>query len=118
MSVADESSRSPQGKAPSIVAKTRHSRRTSAGVAEASASTVGKRSMKRSQRVAARSAWVCWAIASETSTAYGSRVRRKASVRPFAWYQSRIASRTSGANARGPSTPRRIATVQPVITAG
>ncbi len=43
-----------------------------------------------------RAAWVCCAISSETRTAYGSDVRRKARARPVAAHQSRIASRAAG----------------------
>ena len=52
--------------------------------------------MKRSQYSAARDAWVCWAIASDTRIAYGSLVRRNASGRPLAAYQARTAARASG----------------------
>ena len=62
--------------------------------------------MNRSQYAAARAAWVCWAIASDTRIAYGSRVRRNASGRPCSAYQARIASRASGGTLVGVGTPR------------
>ncbi len=54
--------------------------------------------MNRSQRSAARAAWVCWAIASETRIAYGSLVRRNASGRPCSAYQPRIAAVACGSS--------------------
>src|SRR6187397_2634869 len=64
---------------------------TAAGEAAARASGVGKRAMSRVQASAARDAWVCWAMTSETSTDHGSEVRRKARARAFAAYQPRTA---------------------------
>ena len=89
--------RAPQVQCPPVVAEALpRPRRTSAGVAAASASTVGKRRMNRSQASAARAACVCWAIASETRIAYGSLVaaERRAGD-PASAYQARIASRRS-----------------------
>src|SRR5688500_18509893 len=64
---------------------------TVAGDAAASAAGVGNSAMKRVQCSAALAAWVCWAMTSETRTAHGSVVLRKARSRPFAAYQSRTA---------------------------
>ena len=46
------------------------------------------------------------AIDSETRTAYGSRVCRKANWRPFATYHARIASRAGGGTWVGVGTRR------------
>lgn len=64
---------------------------TVAGEAPARAAGVGNLAMKADHALAARAACVCCAITSETRTAHGSLVRRKARSRPFVAYQSRTA---------------------------
>ncbi len=75
-----------------------HWRRTSAGAAPASASTVGKRSRNARQAGSIRPICVCWSITSETRIAYGSAVRRKARSRPLASNQRRSAQQKAAAS--------------------
>ena len=63
-------------------------------------------SRNRTHASPARAAWVCWAIASETRTAYGSLVRRNGSGRPCSAYQARMASRAAGGSGVGSGTSR------------
>src|SRR5437660_1868829 len=62
---------------------------TSAGRASASAAGVGQRSSQAVQRGITRSTCVCWSMNSETTIAYGSRVRRQGRSRPWRGYQRR-----------------------------
>src|SRR5215212_1132738 len=80
---------------------------TSAGVAAASASTVGYVARNLPHAGSTRFTFVCWAMTSETRTEYGSRVERKLSVLPRSSYQARTAAWAPDASdgGIGPSVP-------------
>src|SRR5689334_7676765 len=86
---------------------------TVAGDAAASAAGVGNASINLIHAAAARAAWVCCAMTSETSTDQGSALRRKARSRALAAYQSStadcIAARSAGP---GPAAAARVTLVR------